>query len=317
MLISVIIPVKNGDQTLGDCLASIKEQTIAENIEIIILDSYSNDKSLEIAQQFNAKIINIPSGSFNHGLTRNEGIKYASGQLLYFTVQDARLAERNQLEKMAAHFEDKEIMAITGAQAVPHDLNKNPALWFIRYSKPQTVFKHLSPGTYRQLSFQKQFEMTSEWDDVNAMYRRQALEQIPFTETDFAEDKLWAKDALIAGMKIGFDPSLLVYHYHHSTFVYTFKLEFTVNYHYFLYFNVYPRWPAFFKPALSSIYQVWKKSELKMMAKIYWSFHNFFRILGYAVSNIAFLVFGKFFGKNALEKSYNFFCKKIPQGTVK
>jgi rhamnosyltransferase len=87
--ISVIIPVKNGVATLERCLQSIADQTIANNTEIIILNSMSTDNSMDIARKFNARIIDIPEGTFDHGLTRNIGVQQASGEFVYLTVQDA------------------------------------------------------------------------------------------------------------------------------------------------------------------------------------------------------------------------------------
>ena len=55
-LVSVTIPTFNSEKTLEKTLEKVKTQTY-ENIEIIIIDSYSNDKTLEIAKKFNAKVI--------------------------------------------------------------------------------------------------------------------------------------------------------------------------------------------------------------------------------------------------------------------
>jgi glycosyltransferase involved in cell wall biosynthesis len=55
-LVSVTIPTYNSEKTLEQCLNSVKEQTY-KNIEIIIIDSYSKDKTLEIAEKFKARIV--------------------------------------------------------------------------------------------------------------------------------------------------------------------------------------------------------------------------------------------------------------------
>ena len=315
--VSVIIPVKNGSQTLRKCLDSIIGQSIAADVEIIILDSCSTDDSVSIAKQVDAKVITIPQGAFNHGDTRNLGVNHASGDLLFFTVQDAYLPDKDQLQKMVSHFDDVSVMAITGMQAVPHDRDKNPALWFKRFSKPSAVFKQILRSDFILLSDQEKYNLVVEWDDVHAMYRRAALRIVPFEKTDFAEDKLWARSALLKGMKIGFDPSLVVYHYHHSTFTYTFDLEYTVNYHIYKHFRIFPNWPVFFRTYLSNIYQLWKNNLLTVKEKIYWSMHNFARLSGYAVSTTLFIVIGKFLGNRNLDKSFRLFCNKVPQGKSK
>ncbi|MBU2459188.1 MAG: glycosyltransferase, partial [Nanoarchaeota archaeon] len=49
-LVSVNIPTFNSEKTLGKTIESVKSQTYPE-IEILIVDSHSKDKTLEIAKQ--------------------------------------------------------------------------------------------------------------------------------------------------------------------------------------------------------------------------------------------------------------------------
>ncbi|MEO5966665.1 MAG: glycosyltransferase family A protein, partial [Ferruginibacter sp.] len=158
--ISVIIPVRNGSQTLERCLTSIRSQTI-QNIEIIILDSMSTDNSRQIADLFNVIIIDIPPGTFNHGLTRNIGTTVASANFLFFTVQDAWLSENNILERMLEHFSDKQVMGVVGHQAIPWgDSDKNPAYWFKRYSEPKIHERFFSDNSFQKLSKKERFKLS-------------------------------------------------------------------------------------------------------------------------------------------------------------
>lgn len=316
-LLTVIIPVKNGEATLSKCLSSIYEQTIADKLEVIILDSASTDNSVKMAEGFGAKIIHINPKEFNHGLTRNLGAQYALGNLLFYTTQDAYLAEKNQLKKMAAHFNDKALQAVAGMQAVPNDVDKNPAGWFKRISNPVTAYYHFPDFGYSKLSNKQQFQYTDAWDDVNAMYRLSALKALPFEETQFAEDKLWARDALLAGYKIAFDPSLLVYHYHHRDFSYSFKVRYIVSYHYYKYFRVYPSLPPFFLPLLTSWYRIFRNEKISFGKKFYWSSHNLTSLAGDYLSHLIFLVIAKLFSERVLEKSIRYFCGQVPQGKLK
>ena len=204
--ISVIIPVKNGEDTLEACLKSIDEQTIRSQIDILILDSCSTDKSCEIAKRFGATIINIPPGTFSHGGTRNTGAQYAKGSLLYYTVQDAKLSSPDMLEKMASHFTDMDVQAVNGIQGVPSEPDKNPAAWFQRFSKPMPETRWFKDMSFSKLSPRQQLEFCR-WDNVNAMYRKNALLAIPFRPVNFAEDALWSLDALTNEYKLIRDSS--------------------------------------------------------------------------------------------------------------
>lgn len=55
-LVSIVIPTFNSGKTLGICLNSIKNQTY-KNIEVIIVDKFSEDETVEIARMYGAKVI--------------------------------------------------------------------------------------------------------------------------------------------------------------------------------------------------------------------------------------------------------------------
>lgn len=55
-LVSVVIPTKNSGETIEACLKSVKEQTYP-NIEIVVVDNYSKDKTCEIAEKWVRRFI--------------------------------------------------------------------------------------------------------------------------------------------------------------------------------------------------------------------------------------------------------------------
>lgn len=314
--ISVVIPIKNGEQTLVKCLHSITTQTIASQIEIIVLDSQSTDKSVAIANEYKAKIINVPEGTFNHGLTRNLGIANASGDFIFLTVQDAAIAENNMLEKMATHFWDEKVMAVVAHQATPHDADKNPAKWFRRISEPEVETRYFPDGQFATLSKEKQFEL-SRWDDVCAMYRKTASQALPFRETNFSEDCLWAYDALNAGFKLIRDPSLVVHHYHHMSFNYVLKSKFIINYNDYIYFQHIPDFKLSPMNTMKIIYQLVKKRDLTITKKFYWIFHNIGASLANFISVIIFRISLSIGKEKMLNRAYQIICKSVPQGHQK
>lgn len=88
-LISVIIPVFNVEKYIERCLTSVVNQTY-DNLEIIIVDDGSQDKSMQIVANYQSdkrlKVIHQQ----NHGLSsaRNTGIKYSTGEYLTFIDSD-------------------------------------------------------------------------------------------------------------------------------------------------------------------------------------------------------------------------------------
>ena len=312
--ISIIIPVKNGAETLATCLQKIAEQKYEGVKEIIVLDSGSTDNSVAIAESFGAKIIKISAGEFNHGLTRNAGVTFATGELVYFSVQDAWLANDMMLKKMVDHFIDSKVQSVTGMQAIAHDINKNPALWFKRSSEPVVETYQFLPGVFQELNAYKQKEICC-WDNVNAMYRKSALLTQPFLKANLSEDMIWAKQALEKGWKIIRDPSILVYHYHHHYFKYNFRVNYAVAFEDRKVFGILPKCPSVFKPLVRRFYRIFKTENISILRKLKWSFHNANIFLAHTCSVFVFRMTLFFGGKKLLEKSLNFFCNTIPQGT--
>lgn len=316
MSLTVIIPVKNGTSTLPRCLQSIRDQSLPAS-EIIVIDSGSSDDSVSIAKSFDAKVFSIPPEEFDHGLTRNLGIQYATGDLVFLTVQDAWLPDTQMLEKMAKHFKDPEVMAVTGHQAVPHEKDKNPLKWYHPYSKPQVSVRQITDAEkFKSLPQDEQAGLVA-WDNVVAMYRRQALIELPFVQTEMSEDWMWSYQALLKGWKLLRDPSLVVYHYHHHTYDYTFKTNYSVNYHFYKFFGYRPDLPAVWIPTMKAAWHIFRNRELTLREKVYWTWHNYRIQLATIHSNKDFLRRLHEGGEQALVEGYKKYCARIPQGRQK
>ncbi len=87
-LISVVIPVYNGEMYVKPCLENLMAQTY-KNLEIIVIDDGSTDRSGEIASTFPVEVVQMPQ---NSGLSaaRNKGMEVAKGSYIHFMdVDDA------------------------------------------------------------------------------------------------------------------------------------------------------------------------------------------------------------------------------------
>ena len=312
--ISVVIPSRNGAATIGLCLTALKAQSL-QPIEIIVLDTDSTDGTVAIAEGFDVKIVHIRKHEFGHGRTRNLGAEIAKGELIYYTVQDAALAEKGALENLALHFHDPRVMGVNGIQGIPHDKDKNPALWFKRSSQPAIEMQHFDKNVFNHFSPQEQFTHSS-WDDVNAMYRRTALLKLKFRDVNYAEDRLWAKDALANGHCLVKDPSVVAWHYHHMSYQYTLKEKFTISYQFYRSFSVKPSFPSPINGILKRWYSIIRNDQVSYGKKLYWCWHN---LLSYSGHLNAVLIFraGLLMGSKALEKIYATICEVVPQGQIK
>ena len=92
--ISVIIPVYNAQEGLGQCIDSLLDQTFSD-YEIIILNDGSTDNSLEVIQNYASKNDGIRVvDKENEGVakTRNRGIALAKGEYIVFIDNDDFIA---------------------------------------------------------------------------------------------------------------------------------------------------------------------------------------------------------------------------------
>ena len=92
-LVSIITSVLNGDKNLEDTIKSILDQTYT-NIEYIIIDGGSSDKTTDIIKKYDNKISYWVSEKDNGiGDAFNKGIKVAKGIILISKVtgMDSRI----------------------------------------------------------------------------------------------------------------------------------------------------------------------------------------------------------------------------------
>ena len=93
MLISVIIPVLNGERYIERCINSVLNQTY-NNIEVIVVDNGSSDNTLDIIKKMATKEPKIKYFSLKkHGVSiaRNFGIKNSQGDYIMFLDCDDTL----------------------------------------------------------------------------------------------------------------------------------------------------------------------------------------------------------------------------------
>jgi len=301
--ISVVIPVKNEAGKIKDCIDGILSQTIPVK-EIIVIDSGSTDGTLDILRAYQqVKVIEIPGSEFNHGTTRNLGVKHATGDYVLLTVGDARAYDNNFIEHMLTTIKsDNNIVAVCGSQVVPHDSDKNPAEWFRPVSQPKVTKYSFSVEAYNALTPMEKRRACG-WDDVIAMYKKEVLEKIPFRHTTYAEDALWAQDALLAGYTIAYNPAARVYHYHLEDPDFSFKKNYTVQYHFYKFFGlIYDKPQISFKGYLRLAKILMKAEGISLSERLKWWRYNISMIEGSIKANEAV--------KNAISKGDEFFDKE-------
>lgn len=110
--VSVIVPAYNAEKTVEKALQSLIDQTF-KDIEIIIIDDGSKDKTREIISSFAAKDnrIKLILKDVNEGLSaaRNSGIEIATGDYIGFVDSDD-WCEKDMFEKLYNGANDADVV---------------------------------------------------------------------------------------------------------------------------------------------------------------------------------------------------------------
>lgn len=114
MKVSIITATFNNEDTIEDAIKSVHSQTY-KNIEHIIIDGSSTDRTIQIIKKYKdkiAKIISEPDNGIYDAL--NKGIKNASGEIICFLHADDIYADNTIIEKGMKLFTEKKSDSIYG-----------------------------------------------------------------------------------------------------------------------------------------------------------------------------------------------------------
>lgn len=99
--VSVIIPVFNNAQFIGQAIESVLSQEGAPDTEIIVVDDGSDDGSGDVAKTYaGVRVIRQANGGI--GAARNAAVEVATGELFAFLDADDLFPEARQLALAAA-----------------------------------------------------------------------------------------------------------------------------------------------------------------------------------------------------------------------
>jgi glycosyltransferase involved in cell wall biosynthesis/SAM-dependent methyltransferase len=216
--VSIIIPTKNAGPDFEANLEKISRQKGIQTTEIIIIDSGSTDKTLEIARKYGAKIFQIDQDNFNHGATRNLGAENASGEYLCFLVQDAFPIGYYWLYEMVNVLnKDNQIAAATCRQ-IPRsdaDLFACFGLWqhytYTLDAQSDRVYEYHSD--FNTLRGEEKRRLAG-LDDVSCLIRKNIFEKFWFRKIQSSEDLDLGKRFIQGGYKNAFLFSVGVIHSH-------------------------------------------------------------------------------------------------------
>lgn len=206
----------NGARYLERILQAIESQDYPGESEILVVDSGSTDATFEIIGRHpHVRLHTIPNAEFGHGRTRNLVAQLASGELVAYLTHDAVPIGPGWLAALLGPLiDDERIAAVVGKQVA-----RPGALPMQKYDIART-FGSLGPDygvtvvyDHGQLADESALATAGFYSDVNSAARRSVLlGAVPYRDVAYAEDQLFGRDVLRAGLRKAYAPAAVVEH---------------------------------------------------------------------------------------------------------
>ena len=171
MLVSVITPCYNSEKTIEKTLVCIENQTY-KNIEYIIMDGGSKDKTMDIINRHRdklpklLKVVSESDGGIYDAM--NKGIKQASGHLIGIVNSDDWY-EPDTIEQVVKHYQKQPYEVVYGMQRTLLDGKEKLTVIYHHDFLPQQMITHptcfVTKKTYEQFGlFDTQYRSAADYD---------------------------------------------------------------------------------------------------------------------------------------------------------
>ncbi len=106
-LVSVVITTKNEEANIANCISSVKNQTY-KKVEVLLVDNYSTDSTLDIAKSLGAKV--YLKGN-ERSAQRNYGVQMALGKYVLYLDADMIISDR-LIEECVKLLDSSDVVAV-------------------------------------------------------------------------------------------------------------------------------------------------------------------------------------------------------------
>jgi rhamnosyltransferase len=223
--VSVVIPTYNATAYMDSLLSALETQSRPAD-EIIVIDSASNDNTMEIAKKYkNVKIMEIKQAEFNHGTTRDKAFLESAGDIVCFLTQDALPKNEFYIENLIKPIQENSKIAMVGGRQVAREDARSSEKYVRLFNYPKAS-KIWDKKDIDKLGIKAFFI-----SDCCSAYNRNAYIAIGGFEKNIliTEDMEIAARFLEAGYKLAYQGGAEVYHSHNYALLEQFRRNFDVG----------------------------------------------------------------------------------------
>lgn len=209
--VTLIIPTKDCGEDLERCLNALQKQTY-KNFELILIDGYSKDNTVEIGKRYGARIFYENVGTRAYAC--NIGMDNSTGEIIAFTDADC-IPPQNWLELLVKHLEMRDdVVSVGGPNTTPDDVS------YVGKCVDLTYGSQIMTGETR---YGKVFSGVMDVEHnpgCNVAYKKEILDKL---HCRFENDLITAEDVVFdhllikSGYRILFVPEILMWHRRRDT----------------------------------------------------------------------------------------------------
>jgi glycosyltransferase involved in cell wall biosynthesis len=206
--ISLVVRVFNEAAKLEKLFEDIDRQLYSGEVEVIVVDNCSRDRSVEVARAHGAEVVMLPRSEFTYPRSMNLGVEAAGHDLVFLTVAHARLSSNHNLHAGARHFSRSDNTAGAFGTCLPAEgasyLERwaaagDPTLFLAGPAKP---IRKCGLGTLGATGAMISKRIWTELGRFDERYQAGG------------EDTALAKSMLKAGYRVIQEPAMTVHHSH-------------------------------------------------------------------------------------------------------
>lgn len=203
--VTIVIRALNEAEFLPECLSSVLDQDYDGEVEIVLVDSGSTDRTVEIAESYNCKIVHIKKSDFSFGRSLNMGCLAARGDVLVLLSAHCIPTDRFWLKNLVQPISDGVCEYSYGRQIARQGISK--------FSEGM-VFKKYYPekSTSPQVGYF--------CNNANSAIKRTTWDALRFNEVlTGLEDMELARRLVSAGGSVSYIAESTVEHIHREDWV--------------------------------------------------------------------------------------------------
>lgn len=198
---SIVIRAFNEEKHITRLLDGIRHQNI-QDVQVILVDSGSSDRTVEIATEYGVQIVNIQPQDFTFGRSLNLGLSHAKADFVVIASAHVYPVYPDWLERLLEPFEDEKVAISYGKQR---------GMETTQFSEHR-IFEHWFPDI-STINQDHPF-----CNNANAAIRKKTWEQNAYNEfLPGLEDLAWARWAHEQGYRIAYVAEAEIIHVHNES----------------------------------------------------------------------------------------------------